>query len=161
MIHAWAFILESSGEILNLQFPQGEAPDEGVSDGIRTVVVGESNLPEDGCREYHYFIQNFVYNNSTSAFVKVGHKPNDYASWNFTTSSWDWDASLVLRDIRQVRNIKLTRCDWTVVQDSPLSAEQHAAARTYRTELRNITSTLDNPSNPEDVNWPSPPSFLA
>ena len=72
-----------------------------------------------------------------------------------------WDASLVLRDIRQMRNRKLFVTDWTQVPDCTLSDTQKAEARTYRTALRDITSTLDNPSNTGDVVWPTPPSFLS
>ena len=162
MIRAFAFINATTGDILNLQFPQGEPPEEGVdSDGIRTVIVTDDNLPEEGCLDYHYFIDNYAYKSSASSFIKVGHKPNNYATWNFYTNSWTWDADLLLADIRGMRNRKLFFCDWTVGQDSPLSAAKHAEARAYRSALRDITSTLDNPSSVSEVNWPTPPSFLS
>lgn len=161
MIRAFAFINATTGELLNLQFPQGDPPQEGVnSNGIRTVIVTDDNLPEEGCLDYHYFIENYVYDSNISDFKRVGHKPNRYATWNFDTNSWTWDAALLLADIRNFRNRKLFFCDWTVGEDSPLSDEQKADARAYRAALRDITSTLSNPSNVNEVNWPVPPSFL-
>lgn len=162
MIRAFAYINATTGELLNLQFPQGEPPAEGVNNtGIRTVIVTDENLPEESCLDYHYFIQNYVYDSSTPTFLRVGHKPNDYATWNFSSSSWQWDADLVLRDIRQLRNRKLFYCDWTVAADSPLTDSQKSDALAYRRSLRDVPSTLDNPSNVEEVTWPTPPSFLA
>ena len=162
MIRAFAYINATTGELLNLQFPQGDPPAEGVNNtGIRTVIVTDENLPEESCLDYHYFIQNYVYDSSTPTFLRVGHKPNDYATWNFSSSSWQWDADLVLRDIRQVRNRRLFYCDWTVGADSPLPDSQKSDALAYRRALRDVPSTLDNPSNVEEVTWPTPPSFLA
>ena len=162
MIRAFAYINTTTGELLNLQFPQGDPPAEGVNNtGIRTVIVTDENLPEESCLDYHYFIQNYVYDSSTPTFLRVGHKPNDYATWNFSSSSWQWDADLVLRDIRQVRNRRLFYCDWTVGADSPLTDSQKSDALAYRRALRDVPSTLDNPSNVEEVTWPTPPSFLA
>ena len=162
MIRAFAYIHATTGELLNLQFPQGDPPAEGINDaGLRVIIITDENLPEESCLDYHYFIQNYVYDSSSSTFLKVGHKPNNYATWDLSSSSWSWDPLLVLRDIRQVRNTKLFYCDWTVGADSPLTDSQKSDALAYRRALRDITSTLDNPSNTEDVSWPTPPSFLA
>ena len=162
MIRAFAYINATTGELLNLQFPQGDPPAEGVNNtGFSTVIVTDENLPEESWLDYHYFIQNYVYDSSTPTFLRVGHKPNDYATWNFSSSSWQWDADLVLRDIRQVRNRRLFYCDWTVGADSPLTDSQKSDALAYRRALRDVPSTLDNPSNVEEVTWPTPPSFLA
>ena len=162
MIRAFAYIDATTGELLNLQFPQGDPPAEGINDsGLRVVIITDENLPEESCLDYHYFIQNYVYDSSSSTFLRVGHKPNDYATWDLSSSSWSWDPLLVLRDIRQVRNTKLFYSDWTVGADSPLTDSQKSDALAYRRALRDITSTLDNPSNTEDVSWPTPPSFLA
>ena len=162
MIRAFAYIDATTGELLNLQFPQGDPPAEGINDaGLRVGIITDENLPEESCLDYHYFIQNYVYDSSSSSFLKVGHKPNSYATWDLSSSSWSWDPLLVLRDIRQVRNTKLFYCDWTVGADSPLTDSQKSDALAYRRALRDITSTLDNPSNTEDVSWPTPPSFLA
>lgn len=163
MLHAIAFIDTTTNKIVNLQFPQGEYPAEGLrNDGaIRVVNVTDDNLPNQNCKNYEYFMTCFCYNQTTHEFVEVGESPNSYAAYNFSTSAWEWDAALVLRDIRQYRNRKLFVSDWTQVSDCTLSDAQKAEALTYRTALRNITDTLNNPANVEDVTWPTPPSFLA
>ena len=163
MLHAIAFIETATNKIVNLQFPQGEYPSPGmIHDGqYRVVHVSDELLPNDDCKNYDYFMSNYCFNEDELDFVHVGHAPNDYAGYNFSTSAWEWDASLVLRDIRQMRNRKLFVTDWTQVPDCTLSDTQKAEARTYRTALRDITSTLDNPSNVGDVVWPTPPSFLS
>ena len=53
------------------------------------------------------------------------------------------------------RNEKLSACDWTQGQDSPLSDAKRAEWATYRQELRDL------PSNTPDINgleWPATPS---
>jgi hypothetical protein len=54
--------------------------------------------------------------------------------------------------IRVARNEILTQCDWTVLPDSPVSTSIEEW-KTYRQELRNITSQ----SNPFEVTWPTQP----
>ena len=72
MIRAFAYINATTGELLNLQFPQGDPPAEGVNNtGIRTVIVTDENLPEESCLDYHYFIQNYVYDSSTPTFLRA------------------------------------------------------------------------------------------
>tara|TARA_Y100001937_G_C7131030_1_gene337385 strand:+ start:71 stop:469 length:399 start_codon:yes stop_codon:yes gene_type:complete len=59
--------------------------------------------------------------------------------------------------MRERRDIMLTASDWTQAVDSPLSDSKKAEWQTYRQALRDITNTYPNPSNKEDVTWPTPP----
>ena len=163
MIHAIAFIETDTGKIVNLQFPQGELVSEGLRNegAIRVVHVNDDNIPNQNCKNYEYFITCFCYNQTTRTFAEVGKAPNDYATWSFENNAWEWDAELVLKDIRRARNNRLFVSDWTVGLDSPLSDAQKEEALTYRTTLRNFPSPLSNPPNVESVTWPTPPSFLA
>lgn len=163
MLHAIAFIETATNRIVNLQFPQGEYPAEGLRNegAIRVVYINDELLPNNDCKNYDYFMSNYCFNEDDLEFVHVGHAPNDYANYNFSTSSWEWDSSLVLRDIRHARNRKLFVTDWTQVPDCSLSEDQKEEARAYRNALREITSSLDNPSNVGDVTWPDLPSFLS
>lgn len=56
--------------------------------------------------------------------------------------------------VRNIRNDKLTRSDWTQSPDSPLTAEQKQAWAVYRQALRDIT---DSESFPDSVTWPTAP----
>ena len=72
MIRAFAYIDATTGELLNLQFPQGDPPAEEINDaGLRVVIITDENLPEESCLDYHYFIQNYVYDSSSSTFFLV------------------------------------------------------------------------------------------
>ena len=57
-------------------------------------------------------------------------------------------------ELRKVRNKALARTDWTQTVDAPLTDEQKAEWRTYRTALRNITDTY---SSLDTVVWPTYP----
>jgi len=45
--------------------------------------------------------------------------------------------------IRQERNRLLAECDWTVLQDSPLTTTQKTNWKNYRTALRDLPATVD------------------
>ena len=62
---------------------------------------------------------------------------------------------IALQSIRAIRNSKLMKCDWTQFIDSPLSTEKKAEWAAYRQSLRDLPSTVTDPTN---VTWPAPPS---
>jgi hypothetical protein len=55
--------------------------------------------------------------------------------------------------IRYRRNEFLTECDWTQLQDSPLSEQKQQEWQTYRQSLRDITEQSD----PFNIVWPTKP----
>jgi len=55
--------------------------------------------------------------------------------------------------VRGERNNKLASCDYTRLNDVPLTDEKKAEWETYRQELRDITDQPD----PFNINWPTPP----
>jgi hypothetical protein len=57
-------------------------------------------------------------------------------------------------NIRQQRNQLLYECDWTQLQDAPLTPSKLAEWMMYRQQLRNITALY---SNPYEVEWPPKP----
>ena len=56
--------------------------------------------------------------------------------------------------LRSDRNNKITSCDWTQGNDSPLSSEKKEEWAQYRQSLRDLPSTVTDPTN---VTWPTPP----
>lgn len=54
-------------------------------------------------------------------------------------------------EFRSTRNHLLSASDWTQVPDASVNS---AAWAKYRQKLRDLPSTIDNPSN---VEWPEPP----
>ncbi len=57
--------------------------------------------------------------------------------------------------IRRDRDFLLGISDWTQISDSPLSEEKKKEWAEYRSALRNITSSTENP---KDVVFPEPPT---
>jgi hypothetical protein len=55
--------------------------------------------------------------------------------------------------IRRRRNEFLLECDWTQLQDSPLSEQKQQEWQTYRQSLRDITEQPD----PFNIIWPTKP----
>lgn len=60
--------------------------------------------------------------------------------------------------IRRRREFLFHQCDWTVMPDSPLTAEEKAAWIAYRQALRDLTKNFPDAKTDSDVIWPEPPS---
>ena len=56
-------------------------------------------------------------------------------------------------EVRSERNRLLTECDWTQMNDTPISGSKLTEWQTYRQSLRDITSQ----SNPFEISWPTKP----
>lgn len=56
-------------------------------------------------------------------------------------------------EVRSVRNLYLSECDWTQLPDSPLTPEKKEEWAVYRQELRDVTSQPD----PFNITWPTKP----
>ena len=71
--------------------------------------------------------------------------------------------SIEMKHFRQVRNAKLSKCDWTQASDSPLSEEKKKEWATYRQALRDLTKTVTPkflPDSPriDESDFPKEPS---
>jgi len=80
-----------------------------------------------------------------------------------------WDISelsieeKVRRWILSPREYYFMSCDWTQLNDAPLTVEEKAAWAEYRTALREMTDTIDfeNIKLRKDIPWPTPPTLLS
>lgn len=61
------------------------------------------------------------------------------------------------RNVRSIRDAKLSETDYLVVPDYPISEERLAEVKTYRQALRDIP---EQTKFPKDVIWPDVPKFL-
>jgi hypothetical protein len=70
--------------------------------------------------------------------------------------AFDTEVSLELRwdVVREKRNTLLSECDWTQLNDCPLTSEQVSAWAIYRQSLRAVPQ---QGVEPEQVVWPSKP----
>ena len=57
--------------------------------------------------------------------------------------------------VRSYRNDKLTRSDWTQIEDSPITSEQKQLWATYRQALRDVP---EQSGFPENIVWPTSPN---
>jgi hypothetical protein len=148
-----ATIEESTGRILNVEFPQATLKPEGTTDGLTVVHVTEERMTDNfmgmGWNPSHYFWDG-------SKFCHVGQPPNRHAIYNGT--DWEWDSEAMMLDIKAMRNNRLKACDWTQMPDAPLTEEQKSAWQAYRQELRDFPSTLTNPSSLDELVWPVSPA---
>jgi len=64
---------------------------------------------------------------------------------------------LQLLNTKNMRNNLLKHSDYTQFNDSPLSDEEKAAWATYRQELRDLMSNLDDLDHVDEVTWPIEP----
>ena len=70
---------------------------------------------------------------------------------NITAYGLEWEWS----ELRRIRNLKLTDCDWTQLTDAPLDAATVDAWRTYRQALRDVPQDTADPTT---VVWPDEPT---
>tara|TARA_R110000737_G_scaffold211194_1_gene228795 strand:- start:104 stop:310 length:207 start_codon:yes stop_codon:yes gene_type:complete len=64
---------------------------------------------------------------------------------------------LQLLNTKNMRNNLLRLSDYTQFNDSPLSDEKKVAWATYRQELRDLMSNLDDLDHVDEVTWPIEP----
>jgi hypothetical protein len=65
-----------------------------------------------------------------------------------------WTLDMHYDRMRQMRNDRLTVCDWTQANDTQLSEESVDDWQVYRQALRDLPATTSDPTNPD---WPSAP----
>ena len=78
---------------------------------------------------------------------------SDITPYNAWVTEWETantalseeEGNLTLDQFREWRNACLAETDWTVLPDSPLSAEKQAEWKTYRQKLRDLPATTSEP----------------
>ncbi|MAD26242.1 MAG: hypothetical protein CMO44_18950 [Verrucomicrobiales bacterium] len=88
-----------------------------------------------------------------NGWIKNGD--GDY-EWNYEVIDLDQNYLTNLH-IRHQRDILLNDTDWSMLPDSPLSADDKAAYETYRQALRDLPSVYPEVKSPDDVTWPTAP----
>jgi hypothetical protein len=82
----------------------------------------------------------------------------DLSYWDSAAEMWRLDNVKLQSYIRQVRNDKLTECDWTQMPDAPLTQAKKDEWITYRQELRDLPALYENATDFTSVVWPTAPS---
>jgi hypothetical protein len=161
-IHCLVYVDEATGRVEGVHTPTANMPEEGLHEDIgkRLIKLTEANLPEEKCKEWGYFQMNYWFNKTTMTFEKVGLRPNDFATYDFSTNSWTWPREEILELIRRERNGRLLVTDWTQISDNSLTDSQREQVRVYRQELRDMMTSVGNPATLADVSWPTPPDIF-
>lgn len=100
------------------------------------------------------FIETHYYKDGILA--KRDKQPNGNYKW--IGDAWVFDEETFFSNIRLQRDTKLSNSDWTVMPDSPLSAEKQAEWQTYRQALRDVPANNASITHLDQVVWPTPPA---
>ena len=73
-----------------------------------------------------------------------------------TLKTWtdEYEAAKSWMDLREERNLRLAKSDWMANSDVTMSD----AWKTYRQELRDLPSTLNDTTVQQTITWPDEPS---
>lgn len=148
----------TTGEVVLVQISQGINPPEGFDEtsGLHIFHIYSELYPQE-------ISETLYYDFSSSIWKTREKKPNPYCTWS-PEHNWQCDFAQFLTYIRRLRNIELTKTDWTQISDASLTEEQKTEAQIYRQALRDMTLPIQqNPENyltEESLPWPTPPTFL-
>lgn len=144
-------------EITNIAdpFPEGNPPEGPHPSGAYILYLNDL----DGLSPKNFINQRYW--DGTSLQTRTP-PPSIFCKWIGT--SWTVDEVDYLKWLRNERDARLFRSDWTQLPDAPLTSEQLQESLTYRQALRDITiPVLANPQSymsMSDIIWPTPPSYI-
>ena len=90
--------------------------------------------------------------------VKIELTAQEIAQRQAEATAWANGAfDRAIAGLRQKRNVLIASSDWTVLSDSPLSAEVKTAWLEYRQDLRDITEGVNTEAKVKAVVFPDKP----
>ena len=92
----------------------------------------------------------------STGWTDLPPQPDAHHRWSGV--AWVFKKDECIEQAKDSRNSLLAACDWTVLPDSPLSAEKQAEWQTYRQVLRDLPAGLSNITNAAGVVWPTSPA---
>lgn len=147
-----------NNEIVNIAYPslmEGNDPVEGLDPATNMSIVYVEDL--EGLPEYVYMATRFW---DGSGIQTREARSSDFFYWD--SHEWILNTSLYLEELRRVRNIEISKTDWTQLEDAPLSSEKKLEYQIYRQQLRDMTiPVIENPqlyTKIEEAPWPIPPA---
>lgn len=149
----WAVVETTNGEVLGVHSLSSTRYTDGEEYESGYIIKNMSSVsnPESYIDEKYW---------TGSAWADKAIKTGEY--YKFVDGSWILDSDRLWDEIRRLRTNDLEASDWAVVLDSPLSTSQLTEVKSYRTALRNIPQNAASDVNhPDDIVWPTPPSFIA
>lgn len=149
----YAFV-DENGEIRNIMdlAPSAAAEYEvgSVVDGLTVVDGATLDVDMGAAVETRYW--------KNGEWRPRGNRPQgDLSYWDSNAEMWRLDNTKLQSYIREMRNYKLTACDWTQLPDAPLNAQKKEEWLTYRQKLRDLPPLYNNVTDFNHVVWPNPP----
>lgn len=99
---------------------------------------------------------------ASKRLMPIPPRPSEAHEFDFGVKKWVEDKprrfAEVLVGVRYHRDRLLAQSDWTQLPDAPLTTSQRTAWQQYRQQLRDITDEYPEPTNFDDIQWPTPPS---
>lgn len=143
-------MVNTNGEIQNIIVPGdiGMYGDRSTQGGLLVVHI-------EGKVDANDFINTKYWDFDTSKWLTREEIPGDYYLWR--DKEWKLDTDRLQKALRDIRNIKLAGCDWTMMPDVNLTDVQQELWRLYRQKLRDITDSYKDLTHLKEVQWPTAP----
>tara|TARA_R100000935_G_C2820306_1_gene159446 strand:+ start:716 stop:1162 length:447 start_codon:yes stop_codon:yes gene_type:complete len=142
-----AFV-DVKGEVKSIMHPSHDAMfTEGETVGNETARIFSYDIADTEVLDNWYWRDGWI--------TSKPARPSAYHYWD--NYRWNLDAVDLVAEMRNQRDLKLVRCDWTQVTDSPLSDSDKALWVTYRAALRDVPANNASIASLDDVTWPTKP----
>lgn len=144
-------ITNTEGHIESFYIPGPEYPDEGAWDQDNTKTIVHVTTQFSDMSE---FVRLKYYKEGT--WKSRPEAPGHYYNWK--DEAWVLDSAVLFKEIRDDRDIRLWKCDWTQASDSPLTDAKKTEWAEYRAALREVPQSNSGAKLLSEVVWPDMPS---
>lgn len=145
--------INEEGEVMGVVAP---STDDAIESGVSTDPANPAWVYYEITPDLlELFNSNTYWHDTRNWRIRVG-QPSAFHYWK--NSIWNLDSESLWTEIRKLRNAHLTKCDWTQINDAPLTESQKAEWSIYRQALRDIPANNPNVEFVAEVNWPIPPT---
>ena len=144
-------IVNSEGSCESMYIPGGVFDDEGAwqHDASKTVVHITTQLSDQSA-----FMQTKYYKDGV--WKDREKSSGDYYNW--VSEAWVLDSTKLWKNIREDRDIRLWKSDWTQMSDCKLSITKQGEWTEYRQALRDVPSSNEGATHTDQIVWPDMPS---
>jgi len=158
MVSHLAYV-KPSGIINHITDVPSDMPENGSSFFDMTVrYIYTSEHQDIGFIDSAQFMTTHWWKNNNWALMGNIPLNTTYYYFDAPSESWILDSNAVLAQVRNIRYLKISSCDWTQLDDVPITAEKKAEWSTYRQQLRDFPATVPPTcDDPDSLVWPTPP----
>lgn len=144
-------IVNTEGHAESVYIPGGTFQDEGPweLDNTKTVVHITTQIEDiaEWSKVFYY---------KDGGWADRPPSPGEYYYWK--DEEWVFDSEHFWKLVREDRNVRLWKTDWTQISDNDLTDAKKAEWREYRSVLRIIPAQQSNAKTLKEIVWPTEPS---